>query len=127
MAPEDTFKTEFKILNMMFIFKKIPFGLTNAPATFQNAMNNMFKNTSNVLIYLDDVLLFSQSFEEHYTLISDTFSILHQNNVSINFEKSEFFKEKINYLGHEISSEGIRPNVSKLENFTYKQPKTRTA
>ncbi|KAG0442454.1 Retrovirus-related Pol polyprotein from transposon [Dictyocoela muelleri] len=125
MAEDDVFRTGFKILKMRFVFKKMPFGLCNAPTTFQMAMNHMLKDIKNVKIYLDDILVFSTTPDEHLNLLDEVFRILSENNVSINFEKSEFFKNKVEYLGHKITPEGIRPNITKIENCYFKQPKTR--
>ncbi|KAG0420267.1 Retrovirus-related Pol polyprotein from transposon [Dictyocoela roeselum] len=103
----------------------MPFGLCNAPATFQRVMNEMFKNKNDVLIYLDDILIYSSSPEKHYESLKGVFEILNQNYVSVNFEKSKFAMEKIDFLGHHISSSGIQPNITKISEYTLKIPKTK--
>ncbi|KAG0435340.1 Retrovirus-related Pol polyprotein from transposon 17.6 [Dictyocoela muelleri] len=125
VSEEDVFKTGLKILNRKFFVLKMPFGLSNAPATFQNAMNKMFKGMDNVILYLDDILIYSRNKSEHYQQLKKVFEILEGHKVSINFEKCIFNADKINFLGHEISKDGIRPNISKLENFEFKKPRSK--
>ncbi|KAG0436560.1 Retrovirus-related Pol polyprotein from transposon 17.6 [Dictyocoela muelleri] len=76
VAEEDVFKTGFKILNRIFVFLKMPFGLSNSPATFQNAMNKMFKGVDNVIVYIDDILIYSINKSEHYQQLKKVFEIL---------------------------------------------------
>ncbi|KAG0432915.1 Retrovirus-related Pol polyprotein from transposon [Dictyocoela muelleri] len=125
VAKEDICKTGFKILNRIFVFNKMPFGLCNAPATFQRVMNDLFKNIPDTLIYLDDILIFNSSIEKHYNSLQNVFRILKENNVSINFEKSKFAVETLNFLGHQISAKGIQPNITKITDMTFNKPKTK--
>ncbi|KAG0437435.1 Retrovirus-related Pol polyprotein from transposon 17.6 [Dictyocoela muelleri] len=66
IADDDIEKTGLKILNRTYVFKRMPFGLCNAPATFQKAMNSLFNNVDNLLIYLYDILVYSRNIEDHY-------------------------------------------------------------
>ncbi|KAG0440651.1 Retrovirus-related Pol polyprotein from transposon 17.6 [Dictyocoela muelleri] len=125
MAQEDIFKTGFKILNRKFVFNKMPFGLCNAPSTFQSAMNSLFKNTSNVLVYQDDILIHSNNLESHYKTLSELFDIIDKNSISINFDKSQFCLEKVCFLGHEVDKRGIKPLTSKIDGLKIIPPKTK--
>ncbi|KAG0441246.1 Retrovirus-related Pol polyprotein from transposon opus [Dictyocoela muelleri] len=112
---DDIPKKGFIILNRTFVFNKMPFGPCNAPSTFQLAMNEILKNIKNVFIYMDDILLYSETYETHIDLINETLLQLIKSGVSINFEKSTFAAESVNYLGHVITKDGIRPDISKIE------------
>ncbi|KAG0435586.1 Retrovirus-related Pol polyprotein from transposon 17.6 [Dictyocoela muelleri] len=112
-------------MNKTYVFKKMPFGLCNAPSTFQRAINYIFRNCDNVLIYMDDILLYSKILDEHKELLEKVFRILTSYNVSVNFEKSTFARDEIEFLGHKIYKFGIRPNISKLESYANFIPKTK--
>ncbi|KAG0416767.1 Transposon Ty3-G Gag-Pol polyprotein, partial [Dictyocoela roeselum] len=88
-------------------------------------MNKMFKDLNNVMTYIDDILIFNKNAEDHATTLEKVFTILNKNSISINFEKSKFGVDKIDFFGHEISYEGIKPNTTKLDNFVMKVPKTK--
>ena len=72
-------------------------------------------NLRDCLIYLDDVIIFSTTFEEHLDRLEAVFSRLKQHNLNLKPSKCEFFKAKVTYLGHVVSEEGIRTDPSKLE------------
>ncbi|KAG0435205.1 Retrovirus-related Pol polyprotein from transposon [Dictyocoela muelleri] len=114
IADEDVDKTGFKILNRTFVFKRMPFGICNAPATFQKAMNNMFRNLKNCIIYLDDILIYTKTIDEHYETLKEVFTIIRENNISVNFKKCEFANRSVEFLGHLITENGITPKISKL-------------
>ncbi|KAG0438621.1 Transposon Ty3-I Gag-Pol polyprotein [Dictyocoela muelleri] len=97
MEDKDVYKTGFKIINRKFVFLKMPFGLCNAPSTFQSAMNKIFSGFENVIIYIDDILIFTKNKEEHYNTLKAVLNIIKDNKMSINFEKSIFCVEKINF------------------------------
>ncbi|KAG0420546.1 Retrovirus-related Pol polyprotein from transposon [Dictyocoela roeselum] len=118
-------KTGFKILNRTFVFNKMPFGLCNAPATFQRIMNALFKDIPETLVYLDDILVYSSSIEKHYNSLQVAFKILKENRISVNFEKSKFAVETIEFLGHQISATVIQPNIAKNTDITFKRPQTK--
>ncbi|KAG0420575.1 Retrovirus-related Pol polyprotein from transposon 17.6 [Dictyocoela roeselum] len=126
IAKEDRIKTSFRIMNKNYVFKRMPFGLCNAPATFQTAMNIIFSNVNNVIIYIDDILVFTESEERHYQVLKEVFKLLHFNEVLINFEKSSFAQREVEFLGHKINKEGITPILTKIEayeNITIKTKK----
>ncbi|KAG0420173.1 Retrovirus-related Pol polyprotein from transposon 17.6 [Dictyocoela roeselum] len=122
---EDIPKTGFRIMNRTFVFKRMPFGLCNAPATFQLSMNQIFKNIENVHVYLDDILVYSENIESHMEKLKEVFKRIRDSNMSINFEKSEFGVKETEFLGHIINDEGVRPNTTALEDFKVPEKMTR--
>jgi hypothetical protein len=92
LVPADEHKTAFKIHQGLFEFKVMPFGLTNAPATFQAAMNTMFADTirKNVLIFMDDILIYSPSLSAHLVHLQQVLDIIQHNQLSIKQSKCMF-------------------------------------
>ena len=86
------------------------FGLTNPPAMFQTMMNDLFRNLITkgvVIIYMDNILIYTKTFEEHRNITREVLKILHDNNLSMKPEKCEWEKTKIEYLGLVISEDGV--------------------
>src|SRR6266540_4720926 len=95
----------------------MPFGLTNAPATFQRLMNYVLHNYLNdfVVIYLDDILVCSDTFEEHLAHIRKVFNKLREANLVIKLKKCKFGQRKIKFLGYTIGNDGIRTDPKNIE------------
>jgi len=117
MKPEDTEKTAFSAEGGHFEFIRMPFGLTNAPATFQRVMDNVLADLNGkcFLLYLDDIIVFSPSLQEHMTHLSQIFEKLSKARLKLQPEKYEFLRKEIEYLGHVVTDEGVRPNRKKIE------------
>jgi len=100
-----------------FNFEAMPFGLCNAPATFQREMNRIFFDLIGVciFIYIDDLVIYSPSLEQHINDIGKVFGILSENGLKVNFEKCHFIQEEVELLGHTLSTKGLKPIVSKVE------------
>lgn len=110
-----------------FEFKFMPFGLKNAGATFQRFMDSIFSNVPNVYIYIDDILIASDSVEQHSQDLTKVLSILTENKLRISIDKCEFFKTSLKFLGYEIGIDGITAPADRIEainNFAI--PKTST-
>ena len=108
---EDKHKTAFQVGGLGFYeFNRMPFGLCNAPASFQRLMERCMGelNLRDCLIYLDDVIIFSSTFEEHLERLDAVFSRLKQHNLKLKPSKCEFLKSEVTYLGHVVSEAGIR-------------------
>jgi hypothetical protein len=121
----DKHKTAFICELGLFEFNRMPFGLTNSPSTFQRAMNNIFKNElyKFVLVYLDDIIIYSKTFDDHLIHLRNVFELLLSAGLRLNRTKCEFFKNKIDYLGYIVSIDGIAPNTKKMESITsYPEP-----
>jgi hypothetical protein len=113
----DKHKTAFICELGLFEFNRMPFGLTNAPSTFQRAMNNIFRTIlyKCVVVYLDDIIIYSKTFEDHLKHLAEVFSLLADAGMRLNRKKCEFFKKEIEYLGYTCSREGITPNHKQIE------------
>jgi hypothetical protein len=116
MNTEDIPKTAFNVEHGHFEFLRMPMGLKNSPSTFQRVMDNVLRGLQNVicLVYLDDIIVFSTSLQEHIVNLEKVFQRLRESNFKIQMDKSEFLKLETAYLGHVISSEGIKPNPDKV-------------
>ncbi|GBG68187.1 hypothetical protein CBR_g2740 [Chara braunii] len=121
IRPEDQHKTAFQTRYGLYEFVVMPFGLCNASGTFQHAMNRIFHDYLDkfVVVYLDDILIFSRSVEEHAQHVDKVLSLLRQHKYKINYEKCEFGRTQILYLGHEVSADGIRPEDAKVASIRY--------
>lgn len=115
--PQDVPKTSFSVNNAKYEFLRMPFGLRNAPATFQRVMDNILRGIQNekCLVYLDDIIVFSTSLQEHIQRLRDVFTRLRKANLKIQLDKSEFLCHSVPYLGHIIGKDGVRPNPDKIE------------
>ncbi|PIK53738.1 Retrovirus polyprotein [Apostichopus japonicus] len=95
----------------------MPFGLCNAPGTFQRLMQSCLSDQffRSVLCYLDDILVFSQTFEDHIANLELVLERLHQNGLKIKVSKCEFFRPEVKYLGHRITKDGVKADPDKIE------------
>ena len=119
---KDKEKTAFITHEGLYEFEVMPFGLCNAPATFQRMMHIVLGESlyKTVLVYIDDVIIYSETFEEHMIHIKEVFKKLRKTNLKIRAEKCSFAKQEIEFLGHIIGKDGIKVNeklVEKVKNF----------
>lgn len=114
---EDIHKTAFSVEGGHYEFLRMPFGLKTAPATFQRLMNNILRDYINriCLVYLDDVIIFSTSLQEHMNSIKLIFNRLKEANLKVQLDKSEFLKRETEFLGHIVTPNGIKTNPKKVE------------
>lgn len=98
-------------------WKVMPFGLCNAPATFQTVMNNILAPYVDkfALVYLDDIIIFSKTEKEHYEHIGKIMEVLSSNKLVVSEKKCKWFKLSLLFLGHIVDGEGIRTNEEKVE------------
>jgi hypothetical protein len=115
MAVQDEYKTAFKTHHSYSQFKVMPFGLTNAPATFQCLMNSIFAPYMRkfVLVFMDDILIYSRTLQEHVKHLPLVFSVLRQHQLFLKFKKCAFAQKQIEYLGHIISDIGVATDPTK--------------
>ena len=116
MDPEDREKTAFITDDGIYEFNVMPFGLTNAPATFQRMMNRVFTkiNGDFVVVYLDDLNIYSRNFNEHLKHLREVFERLRNANLKLKAKKCHFFKKELEFLGHIISEDGVKPDPDKV-------------
>lgn len=117
MDEKDIPKTAFSTANGHYEFLRMPFGLQNAPATFQRLMNNLLRPYIGFFchVYMDDILIFSKHIEEHVEHLTTILNCLKNANVKLQIDKCEFAKDELEFLGHTINSEGLKPNKKKVE------------
>jgi transposase InsO family protein len=109
-------KTAFTSHAGLFQFKVMPFGLTNAPATFQRLMDLVLGGLkwSCALVYLDDIIVYSPSFDSHLHHLESVLQHIQSSGLSLQILKCHFAKTKLKYLGHVVSSSGIEPDPDKI-------------
>jgi hypothetical protein len=116
MVPEDEAKTAFKTHHGHFQFRVMTFDLTNAPGTFQYLMNVIFGKYKRrfILVFMDDILVFSKTLEEHIEHLHIIFPTLLEHKLYIKFSKCTFAQQQLSYLGHIISQHGVStdPNMT---------------
>ena len=99
-----------------------PFGLTQASAYFQELMTRILKDFNFVIVYLDDIIIFSRTAEEHLDHIKQVFEKLKSAYLSMKLSKCHFFTKEIQYLWHILSTKGIRPLPSKTQAIKHMYP-----
>src|ERR1700722_19157318 len=101
----------------LYEFNVMPFGLCNAPATFQRMMNYALQEFLEkfVLVYLDDIIIYSKTFEQHLDHIQQVFTALRNANLKIKLKKCFFCFPNIIFFGHIVGRNGIRPDPTKIE------------
>ncbi|GBG82914.1 hypothetical protein CBR_g36441 [Chara braunii] len=114
--PDDQNKIAFRTRYAHYEFIAMPFGLTNAPATFQHCMNDLLRPWLDkfVVVYLDDILVFSKTLQEHQGHLRQVLEKLREVNFKINAKKCEWAKTQVLYLGHVLDGDGIKPKDSKI-------------
>ena len=110
-------KTAFVTRYGQFEFTVMPFGLTNTPAYFMNLMNKVFMDELDkfVVIFIDDILIYSKSVQEHEQHLRVVFEKLRANKLYAKFSKCEFWLEKVAFLGHILTTEGVAVDPEKVE------------
>ena len=117
---QDVLKTAFRTRYGHFEFLVMPFGLTNAPAAFMDMMNKIFRPYLDnfVVVFIDDILIYSKNKEEHRHHLSMALTILKDQKLYAKLSKCEFWLEEVKFLGHVISSRGVAVDPSKIEAIT---------
>lgn len=119
VCEQDIEKTAFRIgTGGLYEYIRMPFGLCNAPATFMRLMDRIFgdQNFQSLLIYLDDILIFGSTFQETLDRLDMVLTKLEEFNLKIKPSKCQLFKDRVKYLGHIVSDEGIQPDPGKIKN-----------
>ncbi|XP_061364313.1 uncharacterized protein LOC133307778 [Gastrolobium bilobum] len=116
LVPEKTSKTAFRTHEGHYEFLVMSFGLTIAPSTFQAAMNHMFRPYLRrfIIVFFDDILIYSGSIKEHYKHLTVTLSYLQENQFMVKLSKCGFALAGIDYLGHLVSGVGVKADPKKI-------------
>ena len=114
--PDSKSKTAFSTVNGHYEFNKMPFGLKNAPATFQRCMDLVLVGLQGVelFVYMDDIVIYADSLEEHSRKLRILLARLQNAGLTLQPEKCRFLRREVAYLGHVISAKGVKPDPGKI-------------
>lgn len=124
IVEDDVHKTAFRCKLGHYEFRVMPFGLCNAPVTFQNVMNNVLHEYlyKFCIVYLDDILIYSKNLEEHYQHLDKVFEKLHDAGLRMNVKKCTFCVNEVEYLGFVINEQGCMPQDSHVQDLLKWKP-----
>ena len=105
----------FVISKGLFEYNVMPFGMKNAPATFQRLINKVIQGLEGVVAYIDDLIIFSDTWEDHLYKLEELFKKLAEAKLTMNLSKSEFGKAKVIYLGYVVGQGNIAPVEAKVK------------
>lgn len=120
IEPEDQCKTAFSTASGHYEYTRMPFGLKSAPATFQRMMNSILHESigDRCFCYMDDVLIMGETLAEHNKKLREVLGQLRKHNIKIEPDKCEFLKVELNYLGHVVTTKGVKPDPRKVQSVT---------
>ena len=127
VAAQDREKTAFVTRDGLFQFKRMPFGLCNAPASFQRLMDRVLGRLKwqYCLVYLDDVLVYSRTFDDHLVRLEAVLSAIANAGLTLNPKKCRICRREALYLGHRVTESGISPDPQKIEAVrSYPRPRS---
>ena len=125
----DEWKTAFRTRYGLFEFNVMPFGLTNAPSTFQDMMNHVLSDVLDigVLAYMDDILIYAKTTDEHDRLVREVLGRLQENGLAVSPEKCVWKAQEVEFLGYIIGKNGIKMSNEKVEAvLSWKTPESLT-
>lgn len=128
LTEEAMAKTAFSTARGHYEFTVVPMGATNAPAHFQRAMDMLLSglNWEICLVYLDDIMIFSETWEEHLRRVDQVLTRLAEAKLMLKWSKCKFFCNSTQFLGHVVDASGVRPDPAKVEAITNAQRPTST-
>lgn len=110
ITEKDKYKTTFNLPFGQYEWNVMPFGLKNAPSKFQNLMNNIFNPYQNfILVYINDILIFSQSIDQHWKHLAILKYVIQKNGLALSKRKLKLFQTFVNFLGYHIKNQTITP------------------
>ena len=105
-----------------YFFNRLPFGITSAPEIFQREMTELLKDQEGLAVYMDDILIYSDSEEVHEVRLQKTLDTLEKAGLKLNHDKCLLRQRQLKYLGHYIDEHGIRPDEAKVKAVTQLEP-----
>jgi hypothetical protein len=117
IKPGDEWRTAFKTWYGLYEYTVMPFGLSKAPATFQNMMNHIFRDLPDLglIVYLDDILIYAETEEEHDRIVTEVLKHLAANGLAISQDKYFWSTTRVDFLGYVISKDGIEMAQDKVQ------------
>lgn len=117
LDPETKDRTTFVTSEGSYCFNRMPFGLCNAAPSFQKLLQTVFRSSlyKHLLVYIDDLLVYSNTFEDHVSHLQEVFDKLQEANLRLHPEKCQFALPKVKFLGHILSSSGVAVDPDKVE------------
>ena len=114
-----SWKTAFRTRYGHFEYKVMPFGLVNAPATFQAMMNKILREflDHGVVVYLDDILIYSDSEEDHIELVRKVLAKLKEHQLAVSVTKSVFHVKSVEFLGYIVATDGVTMSERKVDSI----------
>ncbi|XP_046407908.1 uncharacterized protein LOC124172512 [Ischnura elegans] len=116
VAEESKHLTAFVTSDGLYAFNRMPFGLVNAPAVFSRMMKIVERKMKplKILVYMDDILIPSATIEEGFEKLERFLQIMREEGLTLRLKKCKFFQKRVDFLGYEITSKGIRPGKTKI-------------
>ena len=116
ISEKDKYKTAFNVPFEQYEWNVMPFGLKNTPSEFQKIMNDIFKPFQDFsIVYIDDVLIFSQSIDQHFKHLQTFLAVVKRNGLVVSKPKINLFQTKVRFLGFEIHLGLIKPIQRSIE------------
>lgn len=110
----------------LFRYKRLLFGVNCAPELFQNLMESILAGCKNTVVFIDDIVIFGSTEEEHDSSVKETLKVLNDHGILLNDHKCKFKQREIVFLGHKLSSEGISPADEKVKSILqFRAPRTK--
>ena len=110
----------------LYQYRVLPFGMMNAPATFQRIMNRVIAGLDNTEVYIDDIVMYSNTWNQHIEHTKALFDRLSRAKLTINLSKSQIGKARVTFLGHEVGQGEVKPVNAKVEAIAhFPQPQTK--
>ena len=106
----------------LFSYTRLPFGISTAPALWQKAMNQVLQGIAGVVYFIDDILITGRTRQEHESNLKQVLNRLQQYGLRLNKSKCHFFQHELEFLGHIVSRDGIRPTDKELKPYKKLQP-----
>lgn len=120
MDPQDREKTAFTTPLGLFEFERMPFGLCNAPATFQRLMQQCLSGqmAESLLVYLDDIIIYSPDFSSHLQHLDEVIQRLLRHGLKLRLDKCKLLQQEVKFLGHVVDHSGVRPDPDKISSVS---------